>query len=148
MDKMDDIVWSINPRNDSLEKLLLRIQRFAAQLFEAKNIEYDIDISDNTHSFKLPMEMRQHLYLMIKEAINNIVKHSQCTKANISIKYINEHLLVKIADNGKGFNTAEKMYGNGLINLQDRARSINANLDVQSMQLSSGTVVSIELKIK
>jgi hypothetical protein len=83
MEKMDDIVWSINPRNDSLEKLLLRIKRFAAQLFEAKNIEYEIDISENIHSFKLPMEIRQHLYLMIKEAINNIIKHSQCTQAKI-----------------------------------------------------------------
>ncbi|HEY2726233.1 MAG TPA: triple tyrosine motif-containing protein, partial [Parafilimonas sp.] len=148
MEKMDDIVWSINPRNDSLEKLLLRIQRFAAQLFEAKNIEYDIDINEDIQSFKLPMEMRQHLYLMIKEAINNIIKHSQCTQANISIQYANDHLLVKISDNGKGFNAAEKTYGNGLINLQERARNINANFDVQSMQQSNGTVITIELKIK
>jgi ligand-binding sensor domain-containing protein/two-component sensor histidine kinase len=148
MEKMDDIVWSINPRNDSLEKLLLRIQRFAAQLFEAKNIEYDIDISDNIQSYKLSMEIRQHLYLMIKEAINNIIKHSNCTQANISIKYTHDHLLVKIYDNGKGFNTSETTYGNGLINLKERAQHINAYLEIQSQKETSGTEIKIELKIK
>jgi ligand-binding sensor domain-containing protein/two-component sensor histidine kinase len=147
MEKMDDIVWSINPRNDSLEKLLLRIKRFAAQLFEAKNIEYEIDISENIHSFKLPMEIRQHLYLMIKEAINNIIKHSECTQANICIKCLHDNLLIKIYDNGKGFNASEISYGNGLINLKERAANIHANLAVQS-QVITGTEIKIELKIK
>lgn len=147
MEKMDDIVWSINPCNDSLEKLLLRIKRFAAQLFEAKNIEYEIDISENIHSFKLPMEIRQHLYLMIKEAINNIIKHSGCTQANICIKYVHDNLLIKIHDNGKGFNTSEISYGNGLINLKERAAIIHANLAVQSKEIT-GTEIRIELKIK
>ena len=147
MEKMDDIVWSINPRNDSLEKLLLRIKRFAAQLFEAKNIEYEIDISENIHSFKLPMEIRQHLYLMIKEAINNIIKHSQCTQAKICIKHLHDNLLIKIYDNGKGFNTSEISFGNGLINLKERASAIHANLAVQSQEIT-GTEIKIELKIK
>jgi ligand-binding sensor domain-containing protein/two-component sensor histidine kinase len=147
MEKMDDIVWSINPRNDSLEKLLLRIKRFAAQLFEAKNIEYEIDISENIHSFKLPMEIRQHLYLMIKEAINNIIKHSGCTQANICIKHFHDNLLIKIHDNGKGFNASEISYGNGLINLEERAAAIHANLAVQSQEIT-GTEIRIELKIK
>jgi ligand-binding sensor domain-containing protein/two-component sensor histidine kinase len=147
MEKMDDIVWSINPRNDSLEKLLLRIKRFAAQLFEAKSIEYEINISENIHSFKLPMEIRQHLYLMIKEAINNIIKHSGCTQANICIKNLHDNLLIKIHDNGKGFNASEISYGNGLINLKERALAIHANLAVQSQEIT-GTEIRIELKIK
>ncbi|HVX25361.1 MAG TPA: two-component regulator propeller domain-containing protein [Parafilimonas sp.] len=148
MEKMDDIVWSINPRNDSLEKLLLRIKHFAAQLFEAKNIDYEIDISEHIHSFKLPMEIRQHLYLMIKEAINNIIKHSACTQANISIKHVHDNLLIKIYDNGKGFNTNKVSYGNGLINLKERAEAIHANLSVQSNNKTEGTQIKIELKIK
>ncbi len=82
MEKMDDIVWSINPKNDSLENLLLRIKRFATTLFEAKNIEYTITIQENINEVKLPMEYRQHIFLILKEAINNLVKYSEC-KAGI-----------------------------------------------------------------
>ena len=70
MEKMDDIVWGINPENDSLEKLLLRIKRFASQLFEAKNIEYNIDVQEHIQRIKLPMDYRQHIYLILKESIN------------------------------------------------------------------------------
>ncbi len=148
MEKMDDIVWSINPRNDSLENLLLRIKRFAAQLFEAKNIDYEINISEDLHSFKIPMEIRQHLYLMIKEAINNIIKHSQCNHAVIKIEQFNEFLKINITDNGKGFNTQEASHGNGIINLNERAKLINASLAITSNQPLKGTQIKIELKIK
>ena len=81
MEKMDDIVWSINPKNDSLEDLLSRIIRFAVQLFEAKNIDHTITVQPNIKDLKLSMEARQHLYLMIKESINNLIKHACCNKA-------------------------------------------------------------------
>ena len=84
MEKMDDIVWSVNPRNDTLENLLLRIKRFATTLFEAKNIDYTINIQENINEVKLPMEWRQHIYLILKEAINNLVKYSEATLASNS----------------------------------------------------------------
>ncbi|HET6721656.1 MAG TPA: two-component regulator propeller domain-containing protein, partial [Chitinophagaceae bacterium] len=87
MEKMDDIVWSINPRNDSIEDLMLRIKRFASKLFEAKEIDYTISIDDSIHKAKLDMETRQHIYLIMKEAINNLVKYSNCTKACIKVNY-------------------------------------------------------------
>jgi signal transduction histidine kinase len=148
MEKMDDIVWSINPKNDSLENLLLRIKRFAAQLFEAKNIEYEINISEDLQSFKIPMEIRQHLYLMIKEAINNIIKHSQCTSALINIEQLNDHLIIIITDDGKGFNMQGTAYGNGIINLKERAKIIHAALSITSGLPVKGTQIKIELKIK
>src|SRR5579871_28357 len=86
MDRMDDIVWSINPRNDSLENLLLRVKRFAAQLFEAKDIDYEINISPNVQQVKLPMEFRQNIYLILKEAINNVVKHAHASRAVIDVR--------------------------------------------------------------
>src|SRR6185436_5005032 len=104
MEKMDDIVWSINPNNDSIENLMLRIKRFASKLFEAKEIDYTIEIDNSIHTAKLNMETRQHIYLIMKEAINNLVKYSNCTEAAIRVRHDIGRLLIEIADNGKGFN--------------------------------------------
>lgn len=147
MEKMDDIVWSINPKNDSLEDLLSRITRFASQLFEAKNIEHTITIQPDIKDLKLSMESRQHLYLMIKESINNIVKHANCTKASVTATCKDQLLNVVINDNGKGFKTDKDHSGNGLINLKERAAKMGANVQVGSI-LRKGTTIAISIKIK
>ena len=147
MEKMDDIVWSINPNNDSLENLLLRIKRFAAQLFEAKGIEYDITIQENIHQVKLPMEHRQHIYLIMKEAINNLVKYSCSSRATIEVAVNHHHLVVSIRDNGVGFDTDEKYTGNGILSMQNRAALMKARLYIQS-QKENGTAVQLQVKIK
>jgi signal transduction histidine kinase len=67
----------INPRNDSLENLLMRVRHFATTLFEAKGIDYTIDIQQHVDEVRLPIEYRQHIYLILKEAINNLVKYAQ-----------------------------------------------------------------------
>ncbi len=82
MERIDDIVWSINPKNDSLENLLIRIKNFASQLFEAREINYTIEYGEEpAKQLHLSMEYRQHIYLIMKEAINNLVKYSNCANA-------------------------------------------------------------------
>jgi len=147
MEKMDDIVWSINPNNDSIENLMLRIKRFASRLFEAKEIEYSIDIDNSIHNAKLNMETRQHIYLIMKEAINNLVKYSNCTIAAIRVKYDSGHLLIEIVDNGKGFNEHTIHLGNGIISMKKRAEAIQAQIKIIT-QLNKGTTISLETKIK
>lgn len=146
MQKMDDIVWSINPKNDSLENLLLRTRAFAIRLFDARNIDYDIDIPEDIATVKLSMEKRQHLYLMIKESINNIVKHADCTFVKFTVRNNNNNFFLLIKDNGKGFDTAQLAYGNGLLSLQNRAKLIHARLTVSSGP-GEGTTISVRLKI-
>ena len=147
MEKMDDIVWSINPDNDSIENLMLRIKRFASRLFEAKEIDYSIDIDNSIHNAKLNMETRQHIYLIMKEAINNLVKYSNCTKAAIRVKYDLGHLLIEIVDNGKGFNEQNIQLGNGIISMKKRAEAIQAQIKIITKQ-NNGTTISLETKIK
>ena len=147
MEKMDDIVWSINPNNDSIENLMLRIKRFASKLFEAKEIDYSIDIDSSIHNAKLNMETRQHIYLIMKEAINNLVKYSNCTKAAIRVKYDLGHLQIEIVDNGKGFNERNIQLGNGIISMKKRAEAIQAQIKIIT-QLNKGTTISLETKIK
>jgi signal transduction histidine kinase len=103
MERMDDIVWSINPRNDSLENLLMRVRHFATTLFEAKGVDYTIDIARNIHEVRLPMDYRQHIYLILKEAINNLVKYAHATQAIIEVRFDEHHLTLCVRDNGCGF---------------------------------------------
>jgi ligand-binding sensor domain-containing protein/two-component sensor histidine kinase len=147
MEKMDDIVWSINPRNDSIEGLMLRIKRFASKLLEAKEIDYTIDIDNSIHSAKLDMETRQHIYLIMKEAINNLVKYSNCTKAMIKVKYDSNYLKIEISDNGKGFNQQQIQLGNGIISMKKRAEAINAQIKIDT-GLNKGTLVFLQTRIK
>jgi signal transduction histidine kinase len=147
MERMDDIVWSINPKNDSLGDLLSRIIRFADQLFEAKNIQHEIVVPENIKSLKLSMEDRQHLYLMIKESINNIIKHAHCSKASLVVDCHDHLLTVRISDNGVGFNTTEASDGNGLINLKERSDKMGAGIKIRSIP-GEGTSIVITLKIK
>ena len=147
MEKMDDIVWSINPGNDSIEDLMLRIKRFASKLLEAKEIDYTIDIDDSIHKAKLDMETRQHIYLIMKEAINNLVKYSNCTKACIKVKYNNNYLKIEISDNGQGFNQQQIQLGNGIISMKKRAEAINAQIKINT-ELNKGTIVSLQTRIK
>jgi signal transduction histidine kinase len=147
MEKMDDIVWSINPRNDSLENLLSRIKRFATTLFEAKNIDYEISIQENISDVKLPMEWRQHIYLILKEAINNLVKYSEATRALIGVNYQEEILEIYLVDNGRGFDSSKVYNGNGLLSMKNRADLMQAELIINS-SASKGSQIALRIKIK
>ena len=147
MDKMDDIVWSINPKKDTLEDLLIRIQRFARQIFEARGIDCDIEIQENIGQVKLPMKHRQHIYLIMKEAINNLVKYSSCTLCEIRVQYSHSALSIDIKDNGKGFDMDEIKDGSGLGSMKNRARQMNADLNITSV-VNKGTRILLHVKIR
>jgi ligand-binding sensor domain-containing protein/two-component sensor histidine kinase len=147
MEKMDDIVWSINPKNDHLNNLLLRIKRFAAALFEAKNIDYSIEIQDDVKDILLPMEYRQHIYLIMKEAINNVVKYARAGFVSIRVGRDHSCLAVTIEDNGIGFSPSGPPTGNGILSMRHRAALMKAELKIDSAP-GKGTLVSLRVKIK
>lgn len=147
MERMDDIVWSINPKNDSLENLLIRIKDFASRLFEAKEINYNIDIPSNASQLQLSMEYRQHIYLILKEAINNLIKYANCNEAEIKVTHSRSQLSILIADNGVGFNPLIKTKGNGLEGMKKRASQMKAHLSISSNP-GKGTTIQLTVKIK
>ena len=146
MDKMDDIIWYVNPQNDSFQNLMLRIKKFSAMLFEAKGIDYTISIDKRINDISLPMIQRQHLYLILKEAVNNVAKYSGCTNATISIHYEGSYLTMEVTDNGKGFDTGKQQTGNGLRNIKRRADMLHGELKIESN--NRGTTVFLRTKIK
>ncbi|MFZ1800548.1 MAG: ATP-binding protein, partial [Chitinophagaceae bacterium] len=147
MERMDDIVWSINPVNDSLEMLLLRIRTFSSTLFEAKNIRYDFNISEHIGQLHIDMEKRRQIYLLLKEAVNNMVKYAQCTEAKITVAYHAPSLKIHISDNGIGFDENNIVYGNGINSMKKRAKWLHADLRIQSV-VNAGTDIYVNMKIK
>jgi signal transduction histidine kinase len=146
MERMDDIVWSISPRNDSLENLLIRVRHFATTLFEAKGIEYSIDIKKNISEIRLPEDYRQHIYLILKEAINNLVKYALASQAFLEVSFDREYLTLCVRDNGRGFDQASPSTGNGLSGMQRRAGLMNARLSVRSAP-GEGTSIGLQVGV-
>jgi signal transduction histidine kinase len=146
MERMDDIVWSISPRNDSLENLLIRVRHFATTLFEAKGIDYTIDIQKNIGEVRMPMDYRQHIYLILKEAINNLVKYAQASQAFIEVRFDEQHLQLSVCDNGQGFEVSGQRDGNGLPGMRRRAELMNSRVEVKSAP-GAGTAIRLKVDI-
>lgn len=146
METMSDMVWSINPINDSVEQMMAKMREFAAEMLEPKNIQYTFSHEENLGSIRLDVEKRKSFFLIFKEAINNIAKYSEATQVNIRLLYGNNLLSLQVEDNGKGFNPDTVTKGNGLKNMAARALAIKSNWKHAS-EPGKGTSVLLEVPI-
>ncbi|HSQ75048.1 MAG TPA: ATP-binding protein, partial [Bacteroidota bacterium] len=146
IDAMNDIVWAIDPKNDSFEFLLLRMKMHATKMLEAKGINYDIDIPSEIASLRLPLNFRRRFFLIYKEALNNILRHAQAKRVVLTIRRESRMLVMTVADDGIGFDTRDGSQGNGLLNMQHRARSLGGELTLASAP-GVGTTVTLRAAI-
>jgi two-component sensor histidine kinase len=143
---MREIVWSINPRVDTLSEALPRMLHYASELLEARNIELEAEIGPGIEHVKLSMYKRKDFYLIFKEAVNNLSKHSNADHVKFSIQMIRRTLTMRISDNGKGFDPAFDSESNGLKNMRERARAHHWQLAVQSVP-GNGTTIGLKFQI-
>jgi signal transduction histidine kinase len=129
---MSDIVWSIDARNDLIKNLIDRMKDFSSGLLVEKDIQLKFTHSGLELNKKLPIHIRQNLFLIFKEAINNIYKHSNASIVKVDLSNTQNYFKMRIADNGKGYNPDLIKRGNGIKNLQMRAERIAANIDMNS----------------
>ncbi|HRP57810.1 GAF domain-containing protein [Agriterribacter sp.] len=146
MERMSDIVWAINPVNDSFDKVILRMKEFAAEMLEPAGINYYFNEEGSLDKTQLNLEQRKDIYLVFKEAINNTVKYSKATEVNIVLQKKNDSLKMIVMDNGEGFNTGAEYTGNGLKNMQDRTENMKASLKIDSIK-GTGTTIALEVVI-
>jgi len=144
LDAMTDIVWTIKPENDQFEKIISRMRSFAYELLGAKKIDFEFVADGDVAKMKLPAEVRKNLYLIFKEATNNMVKYGGANKAMFAIKKEKNSLTMLIRDNGKGFDISQSTNGNGLQNMKKRADEINGQLLIES---SPGQGTTIQLNV-
>lgn len=141
---MQDTVWAIKPGNDSISKLLDRINAFAKEILIHNGISFAIDIKVDTEKLNIDMETRKNIFLILKEGINNIAKHSQATKATFSIFQDNNSTILELNDNGIGFDLNLETNGNGIHNFKNRAEESNLGFNIKSEKMK-GTVLQIIL---
>ena len=143
---LDDIIWSVNVHNDSMEEILLRMRRYSGELFDADGINYTLDFDDKLSGMKISMEQRHDFYLIFKEAVNNIYKHANASYVSVSLCRKDHHIMMRIEDNGKGI-TEQNLYRNGLKNMKSRAEKWGGDLQIESGK-NKGTVLLLLLPAK
>jgi ligand-binding sensor domain-containing protein len=142
IEKMSDIIWSINPNNDSLELMLIRMKNYTNEVAEAKNIAIQWQESGNLSHAKISMERRKNIYLFFKESVNNVVKHSGAKNIFIHLQSTKNELRVQVGDDGKGFELTEIKSGNGLKNIKRRAAALHGSVEIITGQ-NNGTLIQL-----
>lgn len=146
MEAMDDIVWSIKPMNDSMQKIIARMREVASGTLEPRNIDIDFYVDEKVFDLKLNMEARRDFFLIFKEAVNNTAKYSKCSHVLIHISYLRKRLMLKVKDNGIGFDMDKADSGNGLSNMRKRAAMLNARIKMYSDK-EQGTQILLNIPI-
>ena len=153
IEKMSDIVWSLNPNNENFEQLKNRMMAFAAMMLTPKGILFEFEIDDKLKSTAIAPEQRKNIFLIYKEAINNIVKYAEATSVKVKVKVKENKLSLVIIDNGVGFDSlsfvegrGEAYNGNGLKNMKARAEEIKALFNVSS-RINEGVKIELAFSI-
>ncbi len=140
MDRMNTIIWSMNATNDSVANLIAYIRAFATELMESSPIACKVDVPDKIPDLEISGEKRRNIFLVVKEALNNAIKHSGSERLELHIRLADE-LQIEIHDFGKGIQT-EKMrqFSNGLTNMQRRMETIGGTIWIKN---EHGTTVGL-----
>ena len=153
---LDEIVWAVNPQNDTLEHVASYLGQYAQDYFQVTGIECEVDMTPLLPPYPVSSQMRHNLFLSVREALTNILKHSAATKVKVSLVGDDSQFQITIEDNGKGFDLASAQVnidssgsdsGNGLINMSRRLSKMGGNCQFES-KLGSGTTVKFILTLK
>jgi len=147
VESMSDIVWVVNPNRDSLYDLIVRFKDTYGELLTDLGIKLKTTNLDKLITIKLSMDYRQNLYLILKESLNNCIKHSNCKNIDLVVDVAKNNLLIQLIDNGIGFNLESVTLGNGLKNIQKRGKKIGGNVKITSTK-EVGTIIEFEGKLK
>ncbi len=132
---LEEIVWAVRPGSDTLQSLVDYITHFAGELFEGGPTRCRLDVPDELPVQPLPPDVRHNIFLIVKEALTNILKHAGAAEVHLQIKVTPQTLEIVIADNGKGFETNAAVtdgQGNGLGNMKRRAEAVGGKLSLTS----------------
>ena len=148
---LDEIVWAVNPQNDSLEHLAAYLCQYAREYFENTTVECDVRMQSELPHVEMSAEIRHNLFLAFEESLNNVLKHSKASRLSIDISTDSNCLHIKIRDNGCGFeqaaaHTGKVTGGNGLHNLRQRLLSAGGECRIESAP-GCGTCISLSVPL-
>ncbi|MGB4988351.1 MAG: ATP-binding protein, partial [Pyrinomonadaceae bacterium] len=151
---MADVVWAINPKKDFLHDLVQRMRRFGSDVFTGRNIRFEFHTPEDQDHHALGANTRRELLAIFKEAVNNIARHSECTVAKVDFSTDGDLLILRISDNGKGFDMSQVLTtdfspengGNGLINIRRRAQELGGDCEIKS-DMGGGTNIVVRIPL-
>jgi signal transduction histidine kinase/ligand-binding sensor domain-containing protein len=155
LQSLDVIVWAVNPQNDTLEHLVTYVAQYAREYFRRTGIECELEVPASLPSQPLSSQSRHHLFMAVREAMTNILKHSSATRAKISMACRNDTFEIVVADNGTGLDPASAEaradgaaagFANGLSNMRRRLDTVGGRFALESSP-GHGTTVRFELPL-
>jgi len=154
VETMSDIVWAINPEKDRLQDLIQRMRRFASDLLSAKGVQLEFNAPTYVLEIPLGANARREVFLIFKESLTNIAKHSRATRVRIDFDMSPDDLKLSITDNGQGFDVGSRgpapasreKGGHGIFSMKKRATELNGNLEIRST-VDQGTTITFQLPL-
>ncbi len=138
---LDEIVWAVNPRNDSIASLASYFGSYAQRLLELASVSCGLDVAEDLPEYPLDPKFRQEIFLAFKEALTNVIRHAHATQVWLRISVADGNLLVEVSDNGRGLETQVRHAGDdGIANMNERMRSLGGSCEI-SGDAKNGTSV-------
>jgi ligand-binding sensor domain-containing protein/signal transduction histidine kinase len=142
---LDETVWAINPRNDTLPHLINYLGKFALRFLGVAEIRCRLDLPEHPPELPMPADVRHNLLLVVKEALNNVVRHGHASEVRLRVVVTESALEIAIEDNGCGFTQApDDPLADGLRNMRQRMADLGGRCTIES-QLGAGTKVTLYL---
>lgn len=139
---MNEIIWSLNTRNDSLNGLIAYTRAYASEFIENTTLRLRTQVEESPHEIPVRGVDRRNVFLTVKEALNNVVKHAQATEVTLLIQPESNQLRIEVCDNGRGFTPNGRSHlRNGLTNMQNRMAESGGSCEISPSE--TGTCVSI-----
>ncbi len=145
---MDEIVWTINPRNDTLDNLANYVFHYAQDYFQNTTVRCTLDLPPELPDYPISTKFRHNLFMAIKEALNNVLKHAAASEVQIALSVSSNTLTLIITDNGSGLRPGQpNAFHDGILNMKERMRQIGGRLTMDSSP-GSGTTITLQASLK
>jgi signal transduction histidine kinase/ligand-binding sensor domain-containing protein len=145
---LDEIVWAVNPSNDTLEGLINYACKYAQEYFELAGLRYRLNVPTELPNTPIPPEVRHNVFLAFKEAVNNVVKHAQATEVCVRLRLETDLFILEVDDNGRGPAGADEKTGrNGLRNMRKRMEDVGGSFTMKAAA-EQGTLIRLVAPLK
>jgi signal transduction histidine kinase len=143
---LDEIVWAIDPERDTVASVARYLASYTEEYLAGLHVACRVQIPNSSPDQMVSGEVRHHLFLAVKEALNNAIRHGGATEITFRVRTFEDRLLISITDNGSGFDIAGRSNGHGLLNLRQRLEHLHGRCELESTP-GTGTTVSLQLPL-
>ena len=146
VDAMSDIVWAVNPKRDNILDLSHRMRRFANDALSARNIDFRLEAPNVDRNTRVNAEIRREVFLIFKEGVNNIARHSGCQRATAQLRIERGVIILRLNDDGRGFTPSSGDSGHGLESMRRRTEALGGELQIDSRD-AKGTTLELRIPL-